>query len=75
MANININDPSEKRISLVYDPSTDSYKAQEAITVDDLTSKGSTMSNFTVSGSNGTVLTPNSDRQLRMLEMVEVLVI
>jgi len=63
MANININDPSEKRISLVYDPSTDSYKAQEAITVDDLTSKGSTMSNFTVSGSNGTVLTPNSDRE------------
>ena len=37
MPNINLNDPTEKRISLVYDATTDSYKAQEAITVDDLT--------------------------------------
>lgn len=63
MANININDPSEKRISLVYDPTTDSYKAQEILTADDLTSKGSTISNFAVSGANGTVLLANADRE------------
>ena len=63
MANININDPSEKRISLVYDPSTDSYKAQEILTADDLTSKGSTVSNFTISGTNGTVLLANANRE------------
>ena len=63
MANININDPSEKRISLVYDPSTDSYKAQEAITLDDLTSKGTTISNFASSGVNGIALGANSDRE------------
>ena len=63
MANINLNDPTEKRISLVYDASTDSYKAQELLTVDDLTSKGGTISNFTVSGTNGTVLQANSDRE------------
>ena len=63
MANINLNDPTEKRISLVYDATTDSYKAQELLTVDDLTSKGGTISNFTVSGTNGTVLQANSDRE------------
>lgn len=63
MANININDPSEKRISLVYDPNTDSYKAQEILTADDLTSKGSTISNFAVSGANGTVLQANANRE------------
>jgi len=63
MANININDPSEKRISLVYDPSTDSYKAQEILTADDLTSKGSTISNFEISGANGTVLLANANRE------------
>ena len=63
MANININDPSEKRISLVYDPITDSYKAQELLSVDDLTSKGSTLSNFTISGTNGTALLANANRE------------
>ena len=63
MANINLNDPTEKRISLVYDPTTDSYKAQELLTVDDLTSKGSTISNFVATGTNGTVLSANSDRE------------
>jgi hypothetical protein len=63
MPNINLNDPTEKRISLVYDATTDSYKAQEAITVDDLTSKGGTISNFTPSGTNGTVLQPNANRE------------
>ena len=63
MANINLNDPTEKRISLVYDSSTDSYKAQELITVDDLSSKGSIISNFTKSGSNGIALQANSDRE------------
>lgn len=63
MANININDPTEKRISLVYDPSTDSYKAQELITVDDLSSKGATISNFSFSGVNGIVLNENINRE------------
>jgi len=63
MPNINLNDPTEKRISLVYDATTDSYKAQEAITVDDLTSKGGTISNFTQSGTNGTVLQANANRE------------
>ena len=63
MPNINLNDPTEKRISLVYDATTDSYKAQEAITVDDLTSKGGTISNFTPSGTNGTVLQANANRE------------
>ena len=63
MPNINLNDPSEKRISLVYDVTTDSYKAQELLTVDDLTSKGGTISNFTISGTNGTVLQANANRE------------
>jgi hypothetical protein len=63
MANININDHSEKRISLAYDPTTDSYKAQEILTIDDLTSKGSTISNFAISGANGTVLLANKNRE------------
>ena len=63
MANINLNDPTEKRISLVYDASTDSYKAQNLITVDDLTSKGSSISNSSISGSNGTILAANSERE------------
>ncbi len=63
MANIKSNDPGEKRISLVYDPTTDSYKAQEAISVDDLTSKGSNISNFVPSTTNGTALQPNADRE------------
>jgi hypothetical protein len=63
MANIKSNDPGEKRISLVYDPITDSYKAQEAISLDDLTSRGSNISNFAPSTTNGTVLQPNADRE------------
>lgn len=63
MPNINTNDQTEKRISLVYDAATDSYKAQELITTDDLTSKGSAISNSSLSGSNGTVLAANSDRE------------
>ena len=63
MANISSNDPSEKRISLVYDVSTDSYKAQEAISVDDLTSKGSNISNFTPNTTNGIALQANADRE------------
>jgi len=63
MANIKSNDPGEKRISLVYDPTTDSYKAQEAISVDDLTSKGSNISNFVPSTTNGIALQPNADRE------------
>jgi hypothetical protein len=63
MANIKSNDPGEKRISLVYDAATDSYKAQELLTVDDLTSKGGTISNFTVSGANGIVLQANANRE------------
>ena len=63
MPQINLNDPTEKRISLAYDPSTDSYKAQELITVDDLTSKGSVISNFTVSGTNGTILNAKENRE------------
>ena len=63
MANINLNDPSEKRISLVYDATTDSYRAQELLTVDDLTSKGGTISNFTPSSANGTALQANANRE------------
>jgi hypothetical protein len=63
MANINLNDPSEKRISLVYDANTDSYRAQELLTVDDLTSKGATISNFTPSSANGTALQANANRE------------
>jgi hypothetical protein len=63
MANIKSNDPGEKRISLVYDPTTDSYKAQEAISVDDLTSKGSNISNFTPNTTNGIALQANADRE------------
>jgi hypothetical protein len=63
MANINLNDSTEKRISLVYDATTDSYKAQELLTIDDLTSKGGTVSNFTPSGANGTVLQANANRE------------
>lgn len=63
MPNIDIKDQTEKRISLVYDPTTDSYKAQQLLSVDDLTSKGSNISNFIATGSNGTVLNANSDRE------------
>jgi len=63
MPNIDLNDPTEKRISLVYDPTTDSYKAQEAITLDDITSKGSTISNYTLSTTNGTTLNENANRE------------
>ena len=63
MANINSNDPSEKRISLVYDATTNSYKAQELLTVDDLTSKGGTISNFIPSSANGTALQANANRE------------
>lgn len=60
MANFTTTDHSEKRLSLVYDAATDSYKVFD---IDDLTSKGSTISNFTVSGSNGTVLLANANRE------------
>lgn len=63
MPNLQTPDSTEKRISLVYDPSTDSYKAQNLLTIDDLTSKGSNISNASISGSNGTILTINSDRE------------
>jgi len=63
MANITTSDSTEKRISLVYDPTINAYKAQELISVDDLTSKGSTISNFTISGSNGIVLNANENRE------------
>ena len=63
MANISSNDPSEKRISLVYDVSTDSYKAQEALTLDGLTSKGGTISNFIASGTNGIAINGNENRE------------
>jgi len=60
MANINLNDPTEKRVSLVYDSKTDSYKAFDMQALD---KGGSTISNFTASGTNGTVLQPNANRE------------
>jgi len=63
MANITSTDVTEKRITLVYDPTTDSYKAQELLTLDDITSKGSIISNFTSSGTNGVILNGNTNRE------------
>ena len=60
MPNINLNDPSEKRISLVYDSQTDSYKALDIETLD---KGGSTISNFTVGTTNGAVLQANANRE------------
>jgi len=60
MANINLNDPTEKRVSLVYDSKTDSYKAFDMQALD---KGGSTISNFTPSGTNGTVLQANANRE------------
>jgi hypothetical protein len=60
MPNINLNDPTEKRVSLVYDSKTDSYKAFDMQALD---KGGSTISNFTASGTNGTVLQANANRE------------
>lgn len=60
MANINLNDPTEKRINLVYDSKTDSYKALDFSVLD---KGGSTISNFTTSGVNGTILSANANRE------------
>lgn len=60
MANFTTTDHSEKRLSLVYDTATDSYKVFD---IDDITSKGSIISNFTLSGSNGTALQANANRE------------
>jgi hypothetical protein len=60
MANFTTNDSSEKRLSLVYDPNTDSYKV---FNIDDITSEGSLVSNFTASGVNGTILNANENRE------------
>lgn len=60
MANINTTDKTEKRINLVYDAKTDSYKALDISVLD---KGGSTISNFTPITANGTVLSANSDRE------------
>lgn len=60
MANINLNDPTEKRINLVYDSKTDSYKALDLSILD---KGGSTISNSTPSGAFGTVLEANLNRE------------
>jgi hypothetical protein len=58
--NITTTDNSEKRINLVYDSKTDTYKAFDIQTLD---KGGSTISNSLVSGSNGTVLYNNQNRE------------
>jgi len=63
MPNIESTDVTEKRISLVYDSATDSYKAQNLLSVDELTSKGSVISNFSASGTNGSALIGNENRE------------
>ena len=60
MANINTTDKTEKRINLVYDAKTDSYKALDISALD---KGGSTISNFTPSGSNGVILQANANRE------------
>lgn len=60
MPNIQINDPSEKRISLVYDSNTDSYKALD---IDTLSNAGSTISNHSPATSFGTILNANTNRE------------
>jgi hypothetical protein len=60
MANINTKDQGEKRINLVYDAKTDSYKALDISVLD---KGGSTISNFTPSGSNGVILQANANRE------------
>lgn len=57
---IETNDAGEKRINLVYDKNTDSYKAFD---IDVLDKGGSTISNFIVSGTNGIVLAANENRE------------
>lgn len=57
---IETTDAGEKRINLVYDKATDSYKALD---FDILDKGGSNISNFTTSGTNGTVLPANEDRE------------
>lgn len=57
---IETTDAGEKRINLVYDKATDSYKALD---IDVLDKAGSTISNFTISGTNGTVLPANENRE------------
>jgi len=58
--NITTTDNSEKRINLVYDSKTDSYKAFDMQVLD---KAGSTISNFTPSVTNGTVLQTNGNRE------------
>ena len=60
MPNINTNDQTEKRISLSYDSRTDTYKPLD---INILDKGGSTISNYSVSGSNGTILAANSNRE------------
>jgi len=58
--NITTTDNSEKRINLVYDSKTDSYKAFDMQVLD---KAGSNISNSSVSGSNGIVLYTNTSRE------------
>ena len=58
--NITTRDNSEKRINLVYDSKTDSYKAFDMQVFD---KAGSTISNFTASGTNGIILQTNGNRE------------
>ena len=60
MANINLNDPTEKRISLSYDSKTDSYKPLD---INSLDKGGSWISNDILGASNETVMWGNSDRE------------
>ena len=60
MANINTKDQGEKRINLVYDAKTDSYKALDISVLD---KGGSWISNDVVGTSNSIVMWANSDRE------------
>ena len=60
MANINLNDPTEKRISLSYDSKTDSYKPLD---INALDKGGSWISNDILGASNESVMWANSDRE------------
>jgi len=60
MANINLNDPTEKRISLSYDSKSDSYKPLD---INALDKGGSWISNDIIGTNNETVMWGNSDRE------------
>jgi len=60
MANINLTDANEKRITLVYDSKTDSYKGLDINTLD---KGGSWISNDIAGTNNETVMWGNSDRE------------